>query len=362
MPPIGRASHHRSQLFRAAPVVPGRCEPPPRLVVGELNGGELAGRLHAGGTVGNVAGVRVCRLHRGIPALPQVDEPRGAPLEILPAERIARVRCAGQLEAGRILEVLPAVHAVAVASLRRPPVREDAVDLVPGHDLAVHLVHELEVVRAECARDPELGVRPVAHRFAVAVHRNPVRMGLSDLVADRVRVRPRHDVHLHRPAALDQLAERIARAQPRAPVMEGDLGRVIRHDPAGTQRGGVGVQPAEIVEPEGRVEAPGIVFDQGQLNPSHRPVEPARGHFRRGGGRGLRGVELQRGNPAGAQQSARASGYVEKVTAAELIRHRCPSVIAADHNTAGGRNGSAPGSFRNRPKWAAFRAAAPPGS
>src|SRR6185436_17281453 len=56
-----------------------------------------------------------------------------------------------------------------------------------------------------------------------------------------------------------------------------DVGGVVGDDAAGAQRGGVGVQPAEVVEPELRFEAAGIVFDQRQLHPAHGAVEPAVG-------------------------------------------------------------------------------------
>jgi hypothetical protein len=36
------------------------------------------------------------------------------------------------------------------------------------------------------------------------------------------------------------------------------------------------MEPAKVVEPELGVEAAGIVFDEGELHPSHRPIEPAR--------------------------------------------------------------------------------------
>ena len=141
------------------------------------------------------------------------------------------------------LEVLLAVHAVAVAALRRPAVGEDAVDLVSRDDLAVDLVHELEVVGTERAGHPQLGVGPVPPRLAVAVDGDPVGMRGPHVVAHGVRIGARDDVHAERAAAGDQRAERIARAQPGAAMVQRNLGGVVGDDAAGAERGGVGVEP-----------------------------------------------------------------------------------------------------------------------
>ena len=269
------ASHHRAQFLRSPPVVPRRRQAAPRLVVGELDRRQLAGRLEIGRAVRDEARTGVGGAHRRVPLLPELGEPRLAPLEELAPYWIARVAGARQGRAGRRLEVLLAVNAVAVAALRRPAVGEDAVNLVLRHDLAMDAVHEVEVVRPERAGHPEIGIRPVPQRRAVARRRDPVGVGGAHLVADGVRIGTRDDLHALRAAARDQRPERIAVAKPCAAMVQRNLGRVVGDDAAGAQRGSVGVKPAEVVEPELRIEAPGIVLDQRQLHPAHRPIEPA---------------------------------------------------------------------------------------
>src|SRR4029450_3827760 len=94
---------------------------------------------------------------------------RFPPLEKFAAAWIPAIRCARQLTTGRGIEILLAVSAIAIAALWRPPVRENPVDGVGAHDLAVHLVHEVEVVRTKGARDPQLGIGPVTAWLSVAV-------------------------------------------------------------------------------------------------------------------------------------------------------------------------------------------------
>ena len=126
----------------------------------------------------------------------------------------------------------------------------------------------------------------------------------ADVVVGRVRVGPRDDDHAELPAARDQLAERIAVAQPPTAVMEGDLGGVVGDAAAGAQAGGVAMGAAEVVEPEREVERARVVLDQGQLGPAHGAVDPARGRAdgRRGPDGGI--AECDRGprRSAGPQE------------------------------------------------------------
>src|SRR5260221_670746 len=82
-------------------------------------------------------------------------------------------------------------------------------------------------------------------------------MGLLYLVAHGVRIHSREDVHVERATAGDQGSEGIRGAQRRAPMVQRDVGRVVRDDAARAQGGGVGVQAAEVVQPERRIEAAG---------------------------------------------------------------------------------------------------------
>ena len=111
--------------------------------------------------------------------------------------------------------------------------------------------------------------------LAGAVHRNPIRMRGAYIVTDRMRIRPGDDVHLEGAAAGHESPERVAGSEPLTAVVERNLCRVVRHDAAGAQSRGVGMQPPEIIKPERRIELAGIVLHEGQLHPAHRPVEPA---------------------------------------------------------------------------------------
>ena len=219
---------------------------------------------------------------------------------------------ARDVSTGRGLEVRPAMRAVADAALRRPAVREDAVDAVLRDDLAVDGIHELEVVRPERARDPQLRIGPMASRLAVGVNGYPVGVRRPHLVTHGVRIGPRDHVHLQAPASGDERAERIGAAEPCAPMVERHLGRVVRDDAAGAETGGVGPDPREVVEPEVGIEAPGVVFDERQLRPPHRSIEPAgqrvAGHRARR--RTLDGAARQVGRH---RVGARPSGGLEEV-------------------------------------------------
>ena len=97
----------------------------------------------------------------------------------------------------------------------------------------------------ERAGNPQLGVRPVPTRLPVLVDGNPVRMRLPHLIARRVRVGARDDVHAHRAASRHERAERIAVAKPGAAMVQRHLRRIVGDDSAGAQCGGVGMQPVE---------------------------------------------------------------------------------------------------------------------
>ncbi len=144
------------------------------------------------------------------------------------------------------------------------------------HDLLVHLGHELEVVRAQRAGDPHLRRGPVPALAAVGVDGDPVGMRVVDILVGRVRIGARHHDHAQLAAARHQLAEGVAVAQPRAAVMQRDLGGIVGHAAAGAQAGGIGMGAPEIIQPESEVVLAGVVFDQRQLRPAHGPVNPAR--------------------------------------------------------------------------------------
>src|SRR5439155_22934500 len=101
--------------------------------------------------------------------------PLPLPPEIRPASCVVWIGGARQLQARGRAEIALAVLAVAHAR-SHPPVAEDAVHAVARYDLLVDGRHELEVVRAERTRHPQVGGRPVAPFLSVAIHGDPVRM------------------------------------------------------------------------------------------------------------------------------------------------------------------------------------------
>ena len=145
-------------------------------------------------------------------------------------------------------------------------------------DLAMDLVHELEVVGPECAGHPEIRIRPVSNGLPIGSRGDPVGMRGSHLLARGMRIGPGDDVHPKTATPGNERPERIAGPEGGAAVVERYLGRIVGDDAAGAQACGVCLDSAEVVEPELRIEAAGIVLDERELRPSHRLVEPARTH------------------------------------------------------------------------------------
>ena len=88
-----------------------------------------------------------------------------------------------------------------------PAIGEDRVDIVVADDLLQHLRHELEVVVAVSAGDPDVREGPVAPLVAVLVDGDPFGMGVGSVLVDGVRIDARHDMHAKLARAIDQRAE-----------------------------------------------------------------------------------------------------------------------------------------------------------
>ncbi len=187
--------------------------------------------------------------------------------------RILRVVRARQIEARRGFEIRAAVLAVAHAAAA-PAIAEDPVHLVSLDDLLGHLSHELEVVRTQRACEPPSGHRSVAARIARRIHGDPIGVRLVHGGMRGMRVGSRDHHHSQLAAAGRQIPERVPIAEPLRTVMQGNLRRVKRHAAARAETCGIGVRPAEVIEPEIDVELSGVVLHQGELRPSHRAIEP----------------------------------------------------------------------------------------
>ena len=155
------------------------------------------------------------------------------------------------------MEVGAAVLAVAHAGAG-PAIAEDAIHLVEADDLLGDLGHELEVVGAERAGDPQLG-HGTGWRRLLPSASTAIQSGWAsiDILVGGVRIGAGDHDHVELAAAGDQLAEGVAIAEPLAAVVERDFGGVVGDAAAGAEAGGVGVGAAEVVEPEGEVELPG---------------------------------------------------------------------------------------------------------
>src|SRR6266849_1811948 len=165
-PADGFGAERRAVFLRVLAVRPERRQSLSRLTVREKDVRQFANRLHiqraecAATTICDESRVRCDGADLAVPELPQLKQAPLVPGEIRPARRIARIVRARQYQSSGRLEVALAVLAVAHPR-SRPPVAEDSVNGVPGRDLAVDLGHELEVVRTQRARHPELGRCPV---------------------------------------------------------------------------------------------------------------------------------------------------------------------------------------------------------
>src|SRR3984957_14639855 len=110
--------------------------------------------------------------------------------------------------------------------------------------------HEFKVVGAEGAGLPIARIGWVAHWLAASINPDPVRMRVVHLLPASVSVSARNHVHSHGAAAGQQVAKGVAIAKPRAALLQGKLCGVERDHTAGTEAGGVGMDAAEVVEPE----------------------------------------------------------------------------------------------------------------
>jgi hypothetical protein len=222
----------------------------------------------------------------------EVGAPRG----------VARIVGARQIQTRGRAKILAAVLAVAHARAR-PAVAEHAIHAVARNDFLGDFGHELEVVGAQRAGDPQSGMAQWRRFWPAASTAIQSGCCVADILVCGVRIGARHHHHAQFPAARRQFAERVAAAQPRAAIMQRDGRGIEGHASARAQTGGVGMRALEVIQPESGIVLAGVVFHQGQLGPAHGAMEPALGF---GGGGVLReGSGRQRG---GAQEIAAIQG------------------------------------------------------
>ena len=111
-------------------------------------------------------------------------------------------------------------------------------------------------------------------RLARRVDGDPVGVRGLHVVVGRVRIRARDHDHSELAAAGDELAEHVPLAEPGAAVVERNRGRVVGDTAARAEADRVRARAGEVVEPEGGVELDGIVLDERELGPAHRPRGP----------------------------------------------------------------------------------------
>ena len=102
----------------------------------------------------------------------------------------------------------------------------------------------------------------------------PIRMRLVDIIVRSVWIGAANHNHIEFPATTDEIAERVALAEPLAPIVKRDARRIVGYAAAGAEAGSIGVGSPEVIEPELKIELTGIVLDERELRPTHRPIEP----------------------------------------------------------------------------------------
>ncbi len=239
-----------------------------------------------------------------------------------PTPRVASVRRARHFPAGGGFEIRLAMLAIADTALRRPTVGENAVHAVLRHDLAVHGIHEVEVVRAERARHPQLRVGPMPARLTIGIDRDPIGMRRPYLLTHGVRIGARDHTHVQTTASRHERPEWIGRAEPCTAMVQRNLGRIVGDDAAGAEAGSVCADARKVVEPEVGIEAAGIILDERELRPSHRTIEPASKRVARHGR--CRGGALSGRIPcevARRRHGACPRGDVQKIAPRNWVRH-----------------------------------------
>ncbi len=140
---------------------------------------------------------------------------------------------------------------------------------------------------APARTEPAVGDDHVPRLLTIRIDGHPFGMRFGRVVADAMRVDARDDGHVQLAAAADEVAEGVLIAEPFAAVMKRHVGRIKRTHAAGGDARAIGVNALEEIEPPVRIERRGILLDQCELHPPHRPVKhfwsrTARGHQRRG--------------------------------------------------------------------------------
>ena len=273
---------HGGAVFLAVFAIgPNRHRTMPGLAVGKENIGALTDALHiecterTATTVGNKARIRVDRADRPIPPIPQVKEARLPPEIPIVISRILWVAPLRQIATRRQMKVRPAGGTVADA-VPRPAVAEDRIQLIARHHLLVDCGHKVKIVGTQGAGDPAIWVGPMMARFTFAIHRSPFGMRVKGILANRMGIAASHHHHPQRATAPHQLAKGITITQPRAAIMIGNLGWVIGGVATGAETSGISFDPLKIIKPKVEIIVARIIFNQGELRPAHRAVEPSR--------------------------------------------------------------------------------------
>ena len=276
------ASHGGAIFLAVLPVGPGSHQAAARLAVGEQRGRQFADALHvqfaqrSSAGVGDIARRRVDLADLVVPQPPELEQ------ALLPPHDIgAAAGSCGSFGARQIEARWPPGNSAGSARSSTSPNPSQRLLKMPSTWYSetisrVHLGHEFEVIWTQRAGDPQLRHRPVASRLPCGVHRDPVRMGVVDVLVRRVRIGAGEHHHAHLAAAGHEFAEGIARAEPLAAIVQRDLGGIVGDATPRAQTSGIGVRALEVVQPEARIVLAGVVLDQRQLRPPHGTVEPAR--------------------------------------------------------------------------------------
>src|SRR6266704_6501908 len=123
----------------------------------------------------------------------------------------------------------------------------------------------------------------MASRFAVCIHRNPIRVGGLHIVVRCMRIRSSDYDHVQFSATGHQFTERVPIAEPGTAMMEWNFRRVVGDTTASTEADCIRPSAFEVIEPESKIKGPRIILDQRELRPTHWLIDPTRSEERRVG-------------------------------------------------------------------------------
>ncbi len=246
-------------LLRRAPNGPVSETP---LIVGVEPRGELADLFqvlygaNAAAEIADVNGLRIRFLRDAVPKTPDLRGPLHIDFVEFPIGGALRVGQGRGNAAGLFF-----VHFLAGGAETNferagtgPRVGEKSVGFVARIHLAVDGGHVFRVIVREHARPGEPGAFQADAGGAVGVTLNPFRMRVEGLLENVKGIHAGDDANIPLARGRGHFAEEITRAEIRAAMMEGNLGRIHGFDAAAVDEHGVNLQRGPVVHPGVRID------------------------------------------------------------------------------------------------------------